>query len=198
MSSDYRQDVSKASLDAFLRFWVILRQHKSQQFREIFYRKDMATIRGRLMTDDSSGIDVEVLLVRENDLWWIDSIGLLADEQGAFYPQGRTPTFAELTSKSGMQQGGAVDGVNWTALVSRKITPAELQPLSSENLKHLRNEIFARHGYQFDPGSLKDYFEKQPWYRHTSTDQSVVGAELSVLEHENLLLIIAEEKRRRP
>jgi hypothetical protein len=158
----------------------------------------MATIRGRLMTGDSSGIDFEVLLVRDNDRWWIDSIGLLADEQGAFYPQGRTPTFAELTSKSGMQQGGAGEGINWTALVSRKITPVELQPLSSENLKYLRNEIFARHGYQFGPGTLKDYFEKQPWYRPSITDQGAVGAELSVLEHENLLLIIAEEKRRRP
>jgi hypothetical protein len=198
MSPDYRQDVSKASLDAFLRFWVILRQHQSRQFREIFYRKDMATIRGRLMTSDSSGIDIELQLVRDQDLWWTDSIGLLADEQGTFYPQGRTPTFAELTSRSGLQQGRSDDAITWATVVSQKLSPEKVHTLSPERLKYLRNEIFARHGYQFPPGNLNDHFQKQPWYRPTSTDQSAVGAELSVLEHENLLIVIAEEGSRRP
>ena len=57
---------------------------------------------------------------------------------------------------------------------------------SKTQLKIMRNEIFARHGYIFKSEEMKSYFEKRSWYRPEKED---VTNDLTELEKLNIQLI---------
>ena len=65
----------------------------------------------------------------------------------------------------------------------RYLNDADLEDKSAKQLKLMRNEIFARHGYLFEPGEIKDYFTKQSWYQPRLTD---VSSLLSPIEQANI------------
>lgn len=44
------------------------------------------------------------------------------------------------------------------------ITEADLYPFSEEEVKLIRNEIYARHGYSFTMEKFRDYFNAKNWY----------------------------------
>jgi hypothetical protein len=69
---------------------------------------------------------------------------------------------------------------------TRLLTPADIQGLPSKELKIMRNEIFARHGYIFKTNDMKAYFTAQPWYRPQRAD---VSSMLTVIEKKNVELI---------
>lgn len=51
---------------------------------------------------------------------------------------------------------------------SRRITEKELWDWDRESLSFMFNEIFARHGFTFDPGGkFYNWFNNQPWYQNT-------------------------------
>ena len=56
-----------------------------------------------------------------------------------------------------------------------------LEAQSKEQLKLLRNEIFARHRHSFDSSDMRSYFNNQPWY-HEYKDHKVSIDELSEAE----------------
>ncbi|NJN41561.1 MAG: YARHG domain-containing protein [Flammeovirgaceae bacterium] len=62
----------------------------------------------------------------------------------------------------------------------------DLSAYSKEELKLMRNEIFAIHGYIFKTQSLKDYFSSQPWY---SASYDNVDDLLSEVEKHNVQVI---------
>jgi len=72
----------------------------------------------------------------------------------------------------------------------RLLTVSDLQNLSKDDLKIMRNEIFARHGYIFQTQDMKTYFQNQSWY---SPQSSNVTAKLSNIEIKNVELIKSYE-----
>ncbi len=72
----------------------------------------------------------------------------------------------------------------------RLLSPNDLSGLSKEDLKIMRNEIFARHGYIFKTPEMKSYFEAQPWYHGQYED---VTSMLSPIEKQNVELIKKNE-----
>jgi hypothetical protein len=88
-------------------------------------------------------------------------------------------------------------GGRWPWTSTRLIQPAELYPLSLQDLEIMRNEIYARHGWVFRRQDLRQYFENQPWYRPSSDNAFYsnrrVEAELSPIERRNLQIIISRE-----
>ncbi len=74
---------------------------------------------------------------------------------------------------------------------SRLLTMTDLQPLSKDNLRIARNEIFARHGRYFNSPDLIAYFRRFPWYRATSWDPP-----LNPVESANVALIQRAEQAR--
>jgi len=75
-----------------------------------------------------------------------------------------------------------------TSLV--KLTIKDLNNYSKKELKIMRNEIFARNGYQFIKGSkMDDYFSKQEWYKENANNQVL----LSLIEEYNIDLIKLKE-----
>ncbi|NJO16986.1 MAG: YARHG domain-containing protein [Thioploca sp.] len=65
----------------------------------------------------------------------------------------------------------------------RYLNDADLEGKSAYELKIMRNEIFARRGYLFEPGKMRDYFNNQPWYQPRYSD---VGSFLSPIEQANI------------
>ncbi len=75
----------------------------------------------------------------------------------------------------------------------RYLSDSDLRDMPSGDLKIMRNEIFARHGYIFKTAAMKAYFSRQPWYRPGSHD---VIDRLSPIELANVETIKAVEKGR--
>lgn len=71
-------------------------------------------------------------------------------------------------------------------LSTREAIPADLKNKSSEELRIMRNWIFARHGYIFQSPDLREYFSKYSWYEPTSRN---VTAQLNKIEKSNIELI---------
>ncbi|MCM3568994.1 YARHG domain-containing protein [Neobacillus mesonae] len=74
---------------------------------------------------------------------------------------------------------------------NQRLTQRDIEPLTLEQLRLARNEIYARHGYIFKSKDLQDYFSKKPWY---SQDASYNGTDLSEVEKANVELIQQREK----
>lgn len=68
----------------------------------------------------------------------------------------------------------------------RVLSPDDLSGLSKWDLKIMRNEIFARHGFIFKTNDMRTYFAAQPWYQGTNDD---VNNMLSDIETRNVALI---------
>ena len=58
----------------------------------------------------------------------------------------------------------------------------------------LRNEIFARHGYNFENQRLVEYFSQFSWYKSNS-DQTFNSSELNKFENHNIQLFIKVEDK---
>ena len=78
-----------------------------------------------------------------------------------------------------------------------KLTRADLEGLTKEQLRLARNEIYARHGRIFGVDDLDQYFATKSWYKATipyaEFDDKV---DMSLIEEENISLIQQVEKER--
>ena len=75
---------------------------------------------------------------------------------------------------------------------NRLISPQMLHGLSLNELRLLRNEVYARHGRQFQAPWLSQYFFSQPWYQ---PDENFKDEELSGPDKTNVETIVAYEKK---
>lgn len=73
---------------------------------------------------------------------------------------------------------------------SRKLTYDDIKGLSNRELRIMRNEIYARHGYIFQDAMLRDHFLQKPWY--TPQTKNVA---LSSIEQYNVLFIKSYEQQ---
>lgn len=78
-----------------------------------------------------------------------------------------------------------------------KLTRADLEGLTKEQLRLARNEIYARHGMIFGVSDLDNYFATKSWYKATiqfaDFDNKV---EMSIVEEQNIILIQQVEKEK--
>ena len=61
---------------------------------------------------------------------------------------------------------------------------------SKAQLRLMRNEILARHGWKFQSKDLQEYFGRQSWYKPVADNNSI---KLSIIEMTNVQLIKSEE-----
>jgi YARHG domain len=74
----------------------------------------------------------------------------------------------------------------------RLITEQMLKGLSLHELRLLRNEIYARHGRQFRPAWLQQYFWGQPWYEQ---NEEFLDEQLSGSDKQNVETIVKYENK---
>ena len=72
---------------------------------------------------------------------------------------------------------------------SRYIDMNEINYMSKEELRLARNEIYARHGRQFEAEDLIQYFVSQPWYNGSVSPEQFDESVLNEFEKANLNLI---------
>ncbi len=63
---------------------------------------------------------------------------------------------------------------------------------SAKELRIMRNEIYARHGWNFSSADLKEYFSSKPWYKPAKDNSQIV---LSDLETINVEILKDEEEK---
>ena len=67
-------------------------------------------------------------------------------------------------------------------------TGDELRKYTEEELRIIKNELFALHGYKFTTPKWQDYFKSKSWYKPLSND---VLDELTEIEKKNVELIVS-------
>ncbi len=72
----------------------------------------------------------------------------------------------------------------------RLVTEDDIVGLNAEDLRYMRNWIYARHGYIFKSQDLREYFSKLPWYNPQYSD---VSSMLSNIEKKNVEFIKRHE-----
>lgn len=78
-----------------------------------------------------------------------------------------------------------------------KLTRADLEGLTKEQLRLARNEIYARHGMIFGVEDLDTYFATKSWYKPTvSFTEFYETVEMSLIEEANVTLIQQVEKEK--
>lgn len=80
---------------------------------------------------------------------------------------------------------------SWPQTSTRLLTSADVNELFKDELRNMRNEIYARHGYSFRLKEVRQYFDRMSWYMPVSTD---VRKKLSTIEVNNEKLIKNFEK----
>ncbi len=77
------------------------------------------------------------------------------------------------------------------------ITESDLYPFSEEEVKLIRNEIYARHGYSFTMDKFRDYFNEKSWYfENPSVNADTFGTEqMNDYERANVDVIKAYEEK---
>ena len=88
------------------------------------------------------------------------------------------------------QQRDAEMGKYQDRLLYWLMNTAYLSKFSKDQLRMMRNEILARHGWKFQAKDLQDYFDKQTWYSPVANNSQI---KLSVIENTNMQLIKNEE-----
>lgn len=66
-----------------------------------------------------------------------------------------------------------------------------VQKVPREELRLMRNEILARHGYRFQSKDLQEHFSHQPWYKPGRDNNAI---RLNIIEQTNIQLIKSEEE----
>ena len=82
-----------------------------------------------------------------------------------------------------------MEDLSWTNI---DLSESDLDRFSLEDLRLLRNAIFAKHGYIFSNPKLYKYFQKYQWYFPTSNN---VYDELTITEKRNVQIIKNHEKK---
>ena len=75
------------------------------------------------------------------------------------FPGNQTSTETEMVSN---------DGGYYHITSSRKLTEEDIKGKTKHELRIMRNEIYARHGYIFKDPILRDYFMQKSWYKPTT------------------------------
>ena len=75
------------------------------------------------------------------------------------FPGNQTSTETEMVSN---------DGGYYHITSSRLLTEEDIKGKTKHELKIMRNEIYARHGYIFKDPILRDYFMQKSWYKPTT------------------------------
>lgn len=84
-------------------------------------------------------------------------------------------------------------GSRWPYTLAEVLLPAQITMHPRPELRLLRNEIYARHGYRFGSADLANYFRDEFWYQPDSDPDINSKVRLTTIESVNVSLIRAAE-----
>ena len=105
--------------------------------------------------------------------------------------QGNDNTSSNSTTRNTISTRNAISSsTSVPAFSTRLLREADLRGKSKQELRFLRNEIYARHGYKFNTRDLQEYFSEKDWYSPQYDD---VDHLLNDFERENIKFIERHE-----
>ena len=113
--------------------------------------------------------------------------GKLQGNWEPFRQAGNTARSYQLSAKEFTYRS---DVGEWPEASQRLLTEEEVWNYNSDELRLMRNEIYARHGYCFKIKDMRYHFEAQDWYMPITTD---IREALTDIEAENISLIYQYE-----
>ena len=75
-------------------------------------------------------------------------------------------------------------------ITGRLLNTTYLSRFSKDELRLMRNEILARHGWKFQSKDLQEYFGKQSWYSPVADNKTI---KLNIIEQTNVQMLKSEE-----
>ncbi|MBQ8656816.1 MAG: YARHG domain-containing protein [Prevotella sp.] len=84
----------------------------------------------------------------------------------------------------------AAPGNEFLYLSQRLVDESDISGLTKEDLRVLRNAIYARHGYKFKSADLREFFSRYSWYQPRYDN---VESQLNRIERKNVAFIKAHE-----
>ncbi|MBR0024380.1 MAG: YARHG domain-containing protein [Muribaculaceae bacterium] len=96
---------------------------------------------------------------------------------------------AKINKLRGLRYSG--DGL-WPITSAEILTSGYFECYSADDLRLMRNDIYARHGYKFKDSSLRNIFEKQSWYKPVTSNAN--SLKFNEVERINIALIQNMEK----
>ncbi len=91
--------------------------------------------------------------------------------------------------------GGSDAKIQYAVTSTRNLHESELANLSANDLRIIRNEIYARHGRMFKSTDLRNYFSKYSWYNVLkSYDDKTIEKEFNSYEKHNVELLFNVQK----
>jgi YARHG domain-containing protein len=96
------------------------------------------------------------------------------------------------SDKTNVETIVAYEGKLHNSISTKPITPALLQGLFVEDVRKMRDEIYARHGKVFKDQWTQKYFASFDWYK---ANPNYSDAQLSAVEKRNLVVIGGYEKK---
>lgn len=100
---------------------------------------------------------------------------------------------ANGANRNGSTSTDAVARAEAKVVRGTPLDESDLTNLSVEELRRLRNTVYARHGRTFDSVDLQRYFDKRPWYKPRYDYNE---AELTQTDRANIKLIQSVENNR--
>ncbi|MCX6644800.1 MAG: YARHG domain-containing protein [bacterium] len=98
--------------------------------------------------------------------------------------------FDPLTNRTYVSTAENIAAMPEPEWLNRRLTEAELDRKTSEQLRLMRNTIYARYGREFQDREFRHYFYCQPWYQ---PNPHYTDALLTELDLANIDLIVAAE-----
>lgn len=89
---------------------------------------------------------------------------------------------------------GAFATATYSDASRRVLKNIDINGMTARQLRLLRNEIYARHGYTFRSTDLTEYFSQFDWYTPTSSD---VSGSLNIFEQKNTIFLRNAEQKLR-
>lgn len=94
------------------------------------------------------------------------------------------------------EDDSSTSGFSYPFTASVWLSESDLSEYSSRDLRIMRNEIYARHGYSFKSADLQDHFSAQAWYNPVSQDAELAYSKMTAIERSNVDTIRKEERSR--
>lgn len=143
-----------------------------------------------------SGVGLKAQTVKNGSRWWdgkrlytaiVDDGGNVTMNGDCAYTFTLTPDDLKICLTK--QKEDEERDVSWM-LQNRVLDIHYLGHFSKPQLRLLRNEILARHGWRFQSKDLEEHFGKQPWYKPVADNKTIT---LGRIETTNLQLLKTEE-----
>lgn len=82
----------------------------------------------------------------------------------------------------------------YNMVCEHKLTESDVQGFSKQELRIMRNWVYACHGYAFGDRSLKDYFSQFKWYKPESTNEKIIHSRFNDIEQYNVNFVVGWER----